>query len=425
MELIPRKSINYIERWLDKPEIIILLGARQVGKTSIMKLLMQKFKPDEYLYFDLEDSYNLQILSSPDTFLDYIKAKGLDKTKKLNVFIDEFQYLCQPAKFLKIIYDHYPKIKFIISGSSSFEIRRKFSDALTGRKVIFTIYPLSFEEYLLFKNSEYLEVKKEVSIKKVINNFKNIKKYNVLTPKISPFLEDFIVYGGYPLPALTVETEQKIIRLKEIHNTYIQKDIKDLAKIENIVRFNRLVSYLAIQNGGILNLNTISKEIGLNRRHLEKYIFILEKTFVLNLLPPFFANRKKEITKMPKLYFNDTGLRNINIADIRPLDMRQDKGVLAENYFFEEMLKRKKALQELYYWRTKEHHELDFIILENRMPLPVEIKYQKFIEPKISTSFRAFIDRFTPEKAVILTKDFLYKTKFNKTEIFFIPLWMA
>ncbi|MEW6556987.1 MAG: ATP-binding protein [Elusimicrobiota bacterium] len=426
MELLfPREIITCIEKWLDKPEIIVLLGGRQVGKTCIIKLLTQKLNPKECLYFDLEDTYNLQILSSVETFIGYVEAKGLNNAKKVYVFIDELQYLPEPAKFLKIIHDHYLNIKLIVSGSSSFEIRKRFTDGLTGRKIIFSVYPLSFKEYLVFKKSEFAKIKNEVSIKKIITNFKKMKKYNTLTPNLLPLFEDFMVFGGYPLPTLTAETEHRIMRLKEIHNTYIQKDIKDLAKIENIVQFNRLVSFLSLQIGGLLNLNEVCKEVGLTRRHIEKFIFILEKTFVLNLLKPFFTNRQKEITKMPKLFFCDTGLRNININDIRPLDIRQDKGAIAENCFFQEILKRKEPLQELYFWRTKEQHEIDFIIMENRQLLPVEIKYQKIKSPIIPTSLRAFINKFLPSKAVIVTRDYIDRIKLNKTDVFFIPLWMV
>lgn len=423
--LFPREILDSIKKWFDKPEIIVLLGARQVGKSCILKLLMRELEKDEYIYFDLEDTYNLEILSSIDKFLNYIKAQKLNN-KSMKVFIDEFQYLPEQAKFLKIIHDHHPQIKLIVSGSSSFEIRKKFTDALTGRKVVFTIYPLSFTEYLLFQQSDYHKIKREIYLNKIIENFKTAEETHAFTPKLVPILEEFIIFGGYPLPSTTYETDGKIIRLKEIYNTYIQKDIKDLAKIENILQFNRLVSFLSIQISGLLNLNEVSKEVGITRQNLEKYIFILENTFVLHLLKPFFTNRQKEITKMPKVFFNDTGLRNININDIRTLDLREDKGSLAENFFFQEIIKRKSLLEEIYYWRTKQQHEVDFVIVENRRPTPIEIKYQKFIEPQVSTSLRAFIEKFNPEKVFIITRDYLNRIRFNgKTEVFFVPLWMV
>lgn len=423
INLLPREIVDPIKKWFDKPEIIVLLGARQVGKSCIMKLLMQGMNTNEYVYFDLEDTYNLEIVSSVDRFLAYLKAQKLHSRKRIKVFIDEFQYLPEPAKFLKLIHDHHQEIKLIISGSSSFEIRKRFTDALTGRKIIFTIYPLNFNEYLLFKNSQYVQIKKQIDLNTTLSDFNKAKELHALTPKMRASSEDFMIYGGYPLPSLTEDTEDRVLRLKEIHNTYIQKDIKDLAKLENIPEFNRLVSFLSVQNGSLLNLNEVSKETGITRRHLEKYIFLLENTFVLHLLKPFYRNRQKELTKMPKMFFLDTGLRNININDIRDLNKREDAGILAENVFLGEFLKKRKTLIDIYHWRTKQQHEVDFVLVENRKPVPVEIKYQRFVKPTVSSSLLNFIERFKPEKAIVVTRDYLDKIKI-KTEVYFIPSWM-
>lgn len=424
-DLFPRNIVTDIEKWLDAPEVIVILGGRQVGKTSTMKLLMEKLKPGDYAFFDLEDSYNLNIFSSIETFMDYLKAKGYAENSKLYVFIDEFQYMPEPSKFLKLIHDHHKRIKLIVSGSSSFELQRTFTDGITGRKVVFALYPLSFGEYLTFKKNDYAEIKKKLSLNTIIAEHGIVKKYSTLTPKVASLFEDFILYGGYPMPALTEDREQRIVRLKEIHNTYIQKDIKDLAKIENIILFNKLVSYLAVQTGGLLNLNEIGNETGITRRHVEKYLFILEKTFVIKMVKPFFTNRQKELTKMSKLYFCDTGMRNINISDMRALHLRPDRGALAENAFLQETLKSKNILQETHFWRTMDHQEVDFIITENRQPLPVEIKYQNMRNPEMPPSLRFFIEKFNPDTALIITKDYADQTKYGKTTILYVPLWMV
>lgn len=423
INLLPREIVDSIKKWFGKPEIIVLLGARQVGKSCIMKLLMQGMSENEYIYFDLEDTYNLELVSSVDRFLGYLKAQKLNSKKRIKVFIDEFQYLPEPAKFLKLIHDHHQEIKLIISGSSSFEIRKRFTDALTGRKIVFTIYPLNFNEYLLFRNSQYVQIKKQIDLNTALSDFNKARELHTLTSKMRASSEDFMIYGGYPLPSLTEDTEDRVLRLKEIHNAYIQKDIKDLAKLENIPEFNRLVSFLSVQNGSLLNLNEVSKETGITRRHLEKYIFLLENTFVLHLLKPFYRNRQKELTKMPKMFFLDTGLRNININDIRDLNKREDAGILAENFFLGEFLKKRKTLVDIYHWRTKQQQEVDFVLVENRKPVPVEIKYQRFVKPTVSSSLLNFIERFKPEKAIVVTRDYLDKMKI-KTEVYFIPSWM-
>jgi predicted AAA+ superfamily ATPase len=423
IDLLPREIVDSIKKWFDKPEIIVLLGARQVGKSCIMKLLMQEMSENEYVYFDLEDTYNLDLVSSVDKFLAYLKTQKFSAKKKIKVFIDEFQYLPEPAQFLKLVHDHHQEIKLIISGSSSFEIRKRFTDALTGRKIVFTIYPLNFSEYLLFRKSPFLQTKKQVDLNTVLHDFNRAKELHTLTPKLWTNLEDFMIYGGYPLPTLTQDTEARVLRMKEIHNTYIQKDIKDLAKLENIPEFNRLVSFLSVQNGSLLNLNEVSKETGITRRHLEKYIFILEHTFVLHLLKPFYRNRQKELTKMPKMFFLDAGLRNININDIRSLNKREDAGILAENFFLSEFLKKRMTLIDIYYWRTKQQHEVDFVLVESRKAMPVEIKYRRFVKPVVSSSLMYFIERFKPEKAIVITRDYFNRIN-DQAEIYFVPLWM-
>ncbi|OIO01159.1 hypothetical protein COY52_09810 [Candidatus Desantisbacteria bacterium CG_4_10_14_0_8_um_filter_48_22] len=424
MELLDREIIDKIKPWLDKPEIIVLLGARQVGKTSIMKIIAEKV-PGKSMYFDLEDTYNLNIFGSVDNFLSYLKSQGIDEKERTFVFIDEVQYLPRTSNFLKIIHDHYPNIKLLVSGSSSFDIKKKFSDSLTGRKIVFEIYPLSFAEFLKFKQSEYAKIKAGVNLHGVLENFEHFAALEIMTKKIAPLFEEYARFGGYPLPALTQREEERVLRLKEIHNTYIQKDIKDLARIENILEFNKFVSYLAVQISNLLNINEVTKEAGISRRTAERYISILEKTFVLNLVKPFYKNRQKEITKMAKLYFTDNGLRNVNIGDIRPLEVRQDKGALLENTFYMELIRNKEPLEEIYFWRAKDKNEVDFIISKSRELVPLEVKYQNFKLPSIPNSLKSFIAKYSPPKAVILTKDYIQKTAYLKTEVYFMPLWMA
>ena len=237
MNLFPRKIIKKIEEWLDKPEIIVLLGARQVGKTSIMQLLMQKLKSEEYLFFDLEDTYNLSIFSNIDKFIDYLKIQQHGELKPIKVFVDEFQYLPQPAKFLKLVHDHYPQIKLIISGSSSFELQSKFTDALTGRKIVFNIYPLSFDEYLIFSQSEFADIKQEITLNKIITDYEKVYQYNVITPKLVPVMENFIIWGGFPLPSLTPELSVSfktfITKFSPEFAIVITKDYIDKVKFHN------------------------------------------------------------------------------------------------------------------------------------------------------------------------------------------------
>ncbi len=423
-ELYERKILNKVRKWLNKPEIIVLLGARQVGKTSILKLLMDDMKDKQFIYFDLENTYNLELFSNTEFFLNYLRGKDLLKSKKLYIFIDDFQYMQDTTKFLKLMYDGYPNLKFIVTGSSSLEIKRNFSESLTGRKIILKIHSLDFEEFLLFKESDLLSIKQKINIRKIAEDFSIAEELSIFTKKINVFLNEFIVYGGYPKPVLTPDIDDKILRLKEIHNSYIKKDIKDIGKIDNILEFNKLVSVLALNNGNQFNVKNITEEFGIKRRHIEKYIDLLKETFVINILKPYFRNKKKEIIKMPKIYFSDSGLRNLNISDFRNLESRNDKGTLTETFFYNEILKNKGELEKIRYWRTKTDSEVDFIIIKENSIMSYEIKFKNQIKIKDFSSSRKFCNKYSINKAFIITKEYLEHKKVDNIDYYFIPLWM-
>jgi len=239
--LIQREIISKIEKWLPEREIIVLIGARQVGKTSILKLLKEHLQKEITFYFDLEDSFDLQICAEPNNFINNILSKGAKEDRTNYCFIDEIQYHPEPTKFLKILHDHHPYVKLIVTGSSSLSIKSKFKDALTGRKQVFPIYPLNFLEFLRFKKSDFESVKKSLNLFNILSDFELYKKYAAVTLEILPLWEEFIVMGGYPLPSLTREQELKHARLREIFNSYIQRDIKDWARITDVLTFSKVV----------------------------------------------------------------------------------------------------------------------------------------------------------------------------------------
>lgn len=423
--LIPRDDLETILRWMPQREIVVLLGARQVGKTSLIKLIWQKLPESKTFFFDLEKSDDLNRFRSIESFLSYLQARGFDGKHQIYVAIDEAQYLPKPSNFLKVIHDHHPLIKLIVSGSSALDIRKQFKDALTGRKVVFEIHPLNFSEYLYFTHHKEAGIKQKVHIDSVLENFGAVKPYGSLTGTIAPAFEIFAVWGGYPLVSLSKTKEEKLRRLKEIHDTYLQKDVRDLAKVENLAGFNRLVSFLAVQSSQLLNLQNLSRELQMPRRDVERFIAILEKTFVVERTLPFHSNRQKELVKMSKLFFADTGLRNMNIEDMRPLELRQDKGYLIENAVFAELKKRKELTARIQFWRTKDGSEVDFIRVLNREPLPIEVKYQTFTRPSLEPSLKNFISKYEPRQAVVVTRDFLCQSQVGRTKVFHIPAWMV
>lgn len=400
-KLLPRTMLAHIKKSLFDRDILVLTGARQTGKTSMMHLVYRhlikekKVNPKNIFFFDLEDIQVLEIIQKYpfSKFANYIKTESKNKDKKF-VFIDEIQHLENPSSFLKVIHDHYPNIKLIVSGSSSLALKRKFKDSLTGRKHIFIVNPLSFKEYLLFKSKK-----------------RHCKEF-----------EEFAVWGGYPEIALISDFDKKADKLREIYSSYVKKDVKDLMNIENVTGFNKLVNLLAHQIGNLMNIDELANSSGLARDTVSKYLLILENTFVIDLVEPYFTNKRKEVTKMPKIYFRDIGLRNIIIRNLASIESRNDKGSIVENVIFNELFRVKQESVEIKFWRTQSKTEVDFV-LEERKILPMEVKYQSFKKIKIPTGIKSFIRAYSPKEVRVITKDFSAKIKHVETEISFVPAW--
>ncbi len=431
--LLEREVLEELKKDLNQPEITLLLGSRQVGKTSLMFLLLKflssKVPAQQIFYFDLEniiEAERLNRIKDFEKFIQLLKDEGADFNKKIYVFIDEIQYLDYPSRFLKYLYDHYKsQIKFIVSGSSSLEIKKKFTDRLTGRIHLFLIQTLNFYEYLCFLGEKNLaQKKKEINLFKILNEkkFSLPEWFENLSSSFSEQFEKFAVFGGYP-GVITKETSQWPKDLMGIYSLYVRKDIKDLAEIEDIRGFNNLVCLLAWQIGNLVNESEISVSSGLSRPTLKKYLSLLENTFVLILLRPFYTNARLEYSKMPKVYFFDSGLRNATINNFKEFNQRGDVGALIENVIFSQLNKIKPEFSEIYFWRSQAKAEVDFII-KNQEILPIEVKYQSLKKPTILSGLRSFLKQYQPQKAVVINKNLWTKIKFQKTEVYFLPVWV-
>jgi len=392
MKLEQRKIINKIKLFLNKNTIIVLHGSRQVGKTSIMYLIKdyliqeKKIKTDNIFYFDLEDFVFLDLCNSGvEKTVQYLRERGAQTNDKIYLFIDEIQYLDNPSNFLKLFHDHWgDKIKLIVSGSSSFDIRKKFKDSLVGRTVDFEIFALDFEEFLLFKN-------------KKINVNSSSK---IIIAELQDLYKEYIFYGGYPAIVLENKIEIKSHLLKQIINTYIKKDIRDLANIREINKFNLLIKVLASQSGSLLNVSELSGTLKLTQKTVEEYLFILENTYIIRRVYPFYKNIRSELTKMPKIYFEDNGLMNL-LANKKFLE-RVD-GQLFENSIYSE-LRKNLDIENINFWRTNIGQEVDFIITkENIIPLEVKLR---FLNKKIS-GLKYFADKYKIKESFVcsLMKD--------------------
>ena len=340
---------------------------------------------------DLREDFN----ENPRNLLKYISVTNNNKKKKKYIFIDEIQYLDNPSNFLKILVDHFPDLKIFATGSSSLDIKRKIQDSLVGRAIYFQLYPLNFSEFLEFKNKKF-----------------PIKITSIQKKRLDNLLGEYLLFGG--MPEIVLERNEKIKKelLKNYVNLYISKDIRNLTDIENISSFNKLSKILAGQTGNLVSKNEISNTLSISARTLNRYIDILQYTYIIILLSPFFANLRSKLTKTPKVYFYDIGIRNSLINNFTDLEFRADNGALFENFIFLELLS-KFSSEDVYFYRTAKQTELDFIVESKK--ISVEVKYKKYKNKKV---FRVF-DSFNEFENSIVNLNFDLELKNYK----FISWW--
>ncbi|MBN1465204.1 ATP-binding protein [candidate division KSB1 bacterium] len=357
-----RKILQRLYNFIKSDEILVIHGSRQVGKTTLLKMLMNKLPEDEIspnnvIYFDLEDFVLLELCDKGVTeVVNYIESRSTNKQQKIFLFIDEIQYLERPSSFLKLFYDHHKeRFKLVVSGSSSFNIKSKFKDSLVGRTINFEVFPLDFEEFLTFK---------DVSI-----NLKSIQSEHIHT-ELKDYYTEWITFGGYPRIALESNIENKQVYLKQVLNTYIKKDIGDYANVRNLQKFNTMLRMLADQSGSLLNISELSNSIGLARQTVEEYLFILENTYIIKRVPPFFNNVRSELTKAPKIFFEDTGI--LNLLRYGQFITKTD-GLTFENSIYS-LLRKNIDSDRIKYWRTTDKKELDFIIDNVSSLIAIEAK---------------------------------------------------
>lgn len=412
---IQRQLENKIAPFLKRKEAIAIIGPRQAGKTTFIGHLGGKLKKDKkkvkFITFERKNDLDL-FQDSIEDFKDLISRYQC-------VIIDEFQCAKDGGQKLKYLYDT-TKIKFIISGSSLLELTFQTGKYMVGRMLDFKLFPFSFREFLSFKDKELYDLVESRIGKSSILNF-NIKNGfgEQINKKLFLELEKYIIYGGYPAVVLSKTDSEKQKILESILENYLLKDVSSLLKLSTEDELVRLSKFLALQIGNIIKYEELSSAAGLPYREIIKHLNILEKTFIIKLIKPFFTNKRTELTKNPKNYFIDLGLRNYLLADFRFIKDRNDAGAMMKNYAYN-MLSNLNIAPNLKYWRTKSKAEVDFVTEMEQDVYPIEIKYTS--ERVVGKSFYSFIDKFKPKTGIILTKDYLAEEKIKNTKVKFIPL---
>lgn len=339
--MIIRKTFPALVKHLSKKQITVLTGLRRVGKSTAIQYLLDQVPHNNKLYLDFERIENRALFNETSylTIERGLELLGLDLNNSPVLALDEIQLVPNSTSVIKSLYDTY-NIKILATGSSSFYLKNHFSESLAGRKQIFELWPLDFEEFLLFKGVE--------TNKLAGNSF--VKFHPVFYQQFDRYYEEFIRYGGFPEVALATDHEDKVNYLKDIINSYIELDIKLLSDFSASDGLYKLIRLLANRVGSRVDYSKIASLTGLNRHKVKEYINLLEYTFFIRLIKPFTSGIDKEVSKQAKIYFTDSGILNIT-------------GNLSSGAVFENVVCTQLALKgELNFFEKSSGTEIDFIL---------------------------------------------------------------
>jgi predicted AAA+ superfamily ATPase len=333
MELFKRTITQKLLNDFFQGRALILVGARQTGKTTLVRMVLEQ----------LGDRYTVKTINGDDPLeRDALTDKSLDYLRRVLgdaqiLFVDEGQKIRTIGQSVKLLVDYFgSQRQIIVTGSSTLNLLDATQEPLTGRKFVYTLYPLAISE--IFPRPDFLDLQKN--------------------------LEERLLYGSYPRVVQQTSFEAKIRELRELVASYLYRDILELQQVKSPDLLHRLLQALALQIGSEVSYTELAQTVGADKNTVERYIQLLERSFVIFRLPPYAANQRRTISKLRKIYFWDTGIRNALIQNFNPLDLRTDSGALFENWMIAERLKRNAYEGKLvtsYFWRTYDGNEIDYL----------------------------------------------------------------
>ncbi len=407
-----RELEDRIDRFADRKEIIIIRGPRQSGKSTLLRIIGSKIA-------GRKSSFDLDILSDrmalEQSPIEFVKGLG---EGKLTLFLDEIQRMANGGEKLKIIYDNLSDVKVFATGSSSLQIKSNILNYLVGRALVFELFTLSFSEFLMAKDSRAYNAFKERN-RSLLEFFKSGSDITkpFLSDALSDLLKEYMIFGGYPEVVKSNDRDTKIALLKNIVSTHMDKDVISFFRVGETQSFANFSKAVSFNTANQFSLASISREIGISYSRASEYANILINTYIMALIRPFHRNLVTEIKKEPKLYFMDLGFRNSLMDNFSEFDNRDDKGKIAENFVFRELIT---LGFDVKYWRTTSKGEVDFVIKNNEELIPVEVKFGGGTPGK---SLHSFIDTYKPKKAVIVTKDEFKRQEIGNTIVYWLPIF--
>jgi len=351
--IFPRRILADLKKQIETDEIVVLTGMRRAGKTTLLRMIFDKIPGGNKVFLDIENPLEQQIFEETDynNIWANLASYGISAKSKSYIFIDEIQAKPDVVRAVKYLHDHY-KVKFFLTGSSSFYLKNLFPESLSGRKAVFVLYPLDFEEFLIFKGKRRAPAegfKEKLKSKNKVSFEQNRKLY-----------DEYLEYGGFPQVVLTDDNTRKKQQLNDILKSYFEKEVLSLAEFRQRKAFRDLMMLIMRRAGSQIDISKLASEVGVSRPTVYSYIYFLEATYFIDLISPFSRSVDREVSGTKKLYVCDNGILN--------QFGRVSEGAMFENAVYHDIRK----YGEVKYYRKRSGAEIDFVLPD--ISTAVEIK---------------------------------------------------
>ena len=410
-KIIKRTVLEEIRRDIRREEVAFLIGPRQAGKTTIMKIVQGELAAagEKTLFLSLDYDHDRAHFSSQQSLRKKIELEigggpGF-------VFLDEIQRREDAGLFLKGMQDLGLPYKFIASGSGSVDLKAKIKESMLGRKRVYEVYPLSLGEFVDFRTGYRYTDR--------LPDFFALEKI-----RSEDLLLEYLNYGGYPRVVLEAEAREKLRVMDEIYQGYISRDIAYLLNVEKIDAYGQLVKTLADQAGRIVNYSELAATLGISLPTVRNYCWYAEETYILRRVTPFFRNARTEISKSPSVYFSDLGFRNYALGVLGHVQRPEDLGFAFQNLVY--LILREKLRwsgARVHFWRTKSKTEIDFVVDAGRSVIPVEVKYKELAKPAPPRALDGFIEKYRPARCLVVNRSLRATVRPRDTEVRFLTIW--
>jgi uncharacterized protein len=407
--MIKRSLEKELKRHLQEPEMSLIVGPRQAGKTTLMRGLQQHLESSgkRTLWLSLDRMADEQYFSTQETLVQKIQEE-LGRAEGY-VFIDEIQRKENAGRWLKGLYDIGLPYKFIVSGSGSVELKEKIHESMAGRKRVFELTTVSLGEFLNWKTA----YRYEDDVMGWIGRDRL---------RAEPLVDEYLRFGGYPRVVTAETTEEKRHLMEEIYQSYLARDVSELLQVKKPRVFSHLVQILVSQAGRLANVAELARTLAISEATVKDYLWYLEKTYVAGKVTPFYRNTRKELTKAATYYFTDIGLANFSQG---MFGEEARGGWRWQNLVFlllQERIRASGTNRHLHFWRTGSGAEVDFVIEQGDKITPVEAKDSALKKPFVSRSLRSFIKSYQPAQALVVNRQLIHEERIGQTAVKFVTL---